>query len=176
MAVFGTLMPTPTRILAGALLIGCAVMSREAAGQSAANSGAHAVKAASPAGEPLPVITLERTACHGQCAEYKLAFYNDGMVVYVGGANASKGGRWHAMLPPRTVNQLVDQFQRIGFMKFDDKYPGGINPSSIAITSLRSGDKVKSVTHEVDSPFPPPSLAVLEDRLDAAVQSVDWVR
>ncbi len=176
MAVRDTMMPIPARILAGALLIGCAVISRDAAAQNGTISGAHAVKAATPASEPLPVITLERTACHGQCAEYKLAFYNDGMVVYTGGANASKGGRWHAMLPPRTVNQLVDQFQRVGFVKLDDKYPGGINPSSIAITSLRSGDKVKTVTHEVDSPFPPPSLAVLEDRLDAAVQSVDWVR
>jgi hypothetical protein len=122
------------------------------------------------------VIVLERTNCRGQCAEYRLSFWDDGTVVYEGKAGSSKSGRWRAALPPRTVTQLVQEFQRIGFTKLDDKYPGGINPSSIAITSLRSGDKVKTVTHEVDSPFPPPSLAVLEERLDAAVQSVDWVR
>jgi hypothetical protein len=176
MALRVTLMPTPARVLLGVLVMSCAAMSREATAQSAANSGQHSVKAAASDAGPLPVITLERTACHGQCAEYRLSFYEDGTVMYVGGANASKGGKWHATLPPRTVNQLVEQFQRIGFTKLDDKYPAGINPSSIAITTLRSGDKVKTVTHEVDSPFPPPALAVLEDRLDASVQSVDWVR
>jgi hypothetical protein len=171
-----TLMRDPARILAGVLLVGGALTSREVAGQNAAHLSAHSVKAAAPDPGPGPVITLERSACHNQCAEYRLSFYEDGMVVYVGGANASKGGRWHAMLPQRTVNQLVAEFQRIGFTKLDDKYPGGLNPSALAITSLRSGDKIKTVTHEVDSPFPPASLAVLEDRLDAAVQSVDWVK
>jgi Domain of unknown function (DUF6438) len=130
--------------------------------------------AADPA--PQPVITLERSACHGQCAEYKLAFYEDGQVVYDGVANVSKAGRWFARLPRETVEDLVAGFRRIGYDSLSAKYPPGLAESPIATTSLREGTKIKMVTHEEGSPFPPAALSVLEDRIDAAVQSVDWVK
>jgi len=123
-----------------------------------------------------PVITLERSSCHGQCPEYKLAFFPDGQVAYDGMANASKAGRWYAHLPRETVDRLVAEFRRIGYDSLSTKYPPGINQSPVATTSFRDGDKFKTVTHEEGSPFPPPALSVLEDRLDASVQSVDWVR
>jgi len=123
-----------------------------------------------------PVITLERSSCHGQCAEYKLAFFPDGQVVYDGMANASKAGRWYAHLPRETVDRLVAEFRRIGYDSLSTKYPPGISQSPVATTTLREGEKLKTVTHEEGSPFPPPALSVLEDRLDASVQSVDWVR
>lgn len=130
--------------------------------------------AADPA--PLPVFTLQRSACKGQCAEYKLAFYEDGQVVYEGVANVSKAGRWFARVPRSTIDDLVAEFRRIGYDSLATKYPAGIAESPIATTSLRTGDRIKTVTHEQDSPFPPASLSALEDRIDAAVQSVDWVK
>jgi hypothetical protein len=175
MAWRATSMPTSKRFALGALVLAFTAMSQGAAGQNA-QTGQHAVKATPASSAPQPIITLERTACHGQCAEYKLSFYEDGEVVYEGRAGSSKAGRWRATLTPHTISQLVGEFQRIGFMSFDETYPGGLNPSALAITTFRSGSKVKTVTHEVDSPFPPKSLPVLEDRLDVAVQSVDWVR
>jgi len=130
-----------------------------------------------PADPPAqPVITLERTECHGQCPEYKLAFYDDGQVVYDGLANVSKAGRWYAHLPRETVLRLVTEFRRIGYDSLAPKYPPGIAPSPLATISLRAGDKVKVVSHEQNSPFPPAGLSILEDRIDASVQSVDWAR
>jgi hypothetical protein len=41
---------------------------------------------------------------------------------------------------------------------------------------LRQNDRVKTVMHDEGSPFSPPQLTTLEDRIDAAVQSADWVR
>jgi hypothetical protein len=130
------------------------------------------------AGDPpaQPVITLERTACHGQCAEYKLSFYDDGQVLYDGKANVSKAGRWHATVSKQIVTQLLGEFQRMNFQSLQDKYPAGLTETSTAVTSLRTGDKVKIVTHDVGSPFPPAALIALEDRIDAAVQSVNWIR
>jgi len=113
---------------------------------------------------PLPgpsdpaVITLERTGCHGQCAEYKLSFYDDGEVVYEGKANVSKAGRWHATVTKDILSDLLTEFQRTSYGALSDKYPAGLTETSIATTSLRTGDKVKTVTHEVGSPFPPASL------------------
>ena len=123
-----------------------------------------------------PEITLERTGCHNQCAEYTLSFYDDGEVIYVGKANVSKAGRWRAALPTQAVTDLLMEFQRIGYSSFNDKYPSGITETSTAITSLRVGDRIKTVTHEVGSPFPPATLIALEDRIDASVQSVEWTK
>jgi hypothetical protein len=130
------------------------------------------------AGDPplQPVITLERSACHGQCAEYRLSFFEDGQVVYDGVANVSKAGRWYARVSRSTVESLVAEFRRIGYDSLSPKYPPGLTASPIATTTLRVGDRLKTVTHEEGSPFPPASLSVLEDRLDSSVQSVDWVK
>ena len=179
-----------TGTFAGAVGLGCVgvfVYPQIASGQTAAQTaGAQTTSAtthhasngrtATAAATPQPVITLERSECHGQCAEYRLAFYEDGQVVYDGVANVSKAGRWYARVPRETVAGLVRRFRRLGYDSLTAKYPPGLTPSPVATTSLREGSKVKVVTHEQESPFPPPALGALEDRIDAAVQSVDWVK
>jgi Domain of unknown function (DUF6438) len=123
-----------------------------------------------------PVITMERTQCKGMCAEYKLSFYEDGSVVYEGKANASKAGLWRAAVSKETVDDLVTQFQRIDFFALQPSYGGGLSQNPVAVTSLRLNDRTKTVSHDEGSPFSPESLTALEDRVDAAVQSVNWVR
>lgn len=123
-----------------------------------------------------PVFTLERAQCQGQCAEYKLAFYGDGTVTYDGKANVSKAGHWHAMIPRETVTRIVADFQRLDFFSLENSYAGGLSKNPVAITTWRQNDHVKTVTHDTGSPFSPEALTTLEDRIDAAVQSVDWVR
>lgn len=156
-----------------ACVVAAATTPGRALGQAAHRSKAAAV---APAPSAPPIITLERTGCHGQCAEYKLSFYDDGEVVYEGKANVSKAGRWHATVTKDILSDLLTEFQRTGYAGLSDKYPAGLTETSTATTSLRSGDKVKTVTHEVGSPFPPASLIALEDRIDASVQSVEWSR
>lgn len=123
-----------------------------------------------------PVFTLERTQCKGMCAEYKLSFYSDGRVVYDGKANVSKAGVWRAMISPREVNEIIGDFQKINYFSLENSYSGGLSQNPVAITSLRQSDRVKTVTHDTGSPFSPEALSTLEDRIDAAVQSADWVR
>lgn len=161
------------RLLAAAGLAAVALAPGLAHGQTPHASHA---RPSAPVAEPAPLMTLERTGCHGQCAEYKLSFYGDGQVVYDGKANVSKAGRWHATVTKQIVSQLLDEFQRVNFQALQDKYPAGLTETSTAVTSLRIGDRVKVVTHDVGSPFPPPALIALEDRIDAAVQSVAWIR
>lgn len=162
-------------VTAGAWLAAAALASQGALGQAAHAPRARMVATvADPTAAP--VITLERMACHGECAEYKLSFYGDGQVVYDGKANVSKAGRWRATVSKQIVSDLVADFGRIRFQSLQDKYPAGLTETSTAVTSLRIGQQVKTVTHDVGSPFPPPDLVALEDRIDAAVQSVNWVR
>lgn len=171
----------PARVLGRLATVGllaAGVIAAAATPGRALGQAAHRSKtpAAAPAPSAPPIITLERTGCHGQCAEYKLSFYDDGEVVYEGKANVSKAGRWHATVTKDILSDLLTEFQRTGYATLSDKYPAGLTETSTATTSLRSGDKVKTVTHEVGSPFPPASLVALEDRIDASVQSVEWTR
>lgn len=167
------------RAAAAGMLVGACIVISAAAPQRASAQAAHRphpqpAAVAQPATPP--VVTLERTSCHSQCAEYKLSFYDDGEVIYEGKANVSKAGRWRATLSKDVLVDLVTEFQRTGYSSLTDKYPAGLTETSTAIISLRTGDKVKTVTHEVGSPFPPAALVALEDRIDASVQSADWVR
>jgi uncharacterized protein DUF6438 len=164
----------PRWATARCLVVGVGLAGGALAPARAAAQGAHRPRATTEAAAP--VITLERTACRGQCAEYRLSFFDDGQVIYEGKANVSKAGRWHAVVPKQMVADLVADFQRIGFLSLDRTYPPGLTETSTATTTLRVGDRVKTVTHDVGSPFPPPALATLEDRIDAAVQQANWVR
>lgn len=123
-----------------------------------------------------PVITMERTQCKGQCAEYKLSFYEDGSVIYEGKAGASKEGLWRASVPKAAVDDLVAQFQRLNYFSLQPSYSGGLSQNPVAITSFRLNDHIKTVSHDEGSPFSPEALTALEDRVDAAVQSVNWAR
>ena len=155
-------------------MLALALLGATAGGASAQTHYSHGklAKAATEA----PVFTLERTQCKGQCAEYKLSFFGDGLVTYDGKANVSKAGRWHATIPRETVTRIVSDFQRIDFFALENSYAGGLTKNPVAITTLRQNDRMKTVTHDEGSPFSPEALTTLEDRIDAAVQSVDWVR
>jgi hypothetical protein len=147
-----------------------------AVGAGAQTSHSHTKASAASTAGPPPVITLERTRCKGQCAEYKLSLYADGLVTYDGRANSSKAGMWRATVSRQTISELVAQFARANFMTLQDNFPGGLSEDPVAITSFRQNDHVKTVTHDVGSPFSPESLTALEDMIDASVQSVNWSR
>jgi hypothetical protein len=139
-------------------------------------SQAKLAKSSAKATADAPVFTLERTQCKGMCAEYKLSFYSDGTVLYEGKANVSKAGRWRATISHNDMTQIMSAFERLNFFSLDNSYAGGLSQNPVAITSWRQNDRVKTVTHDEGSPFSPAQLTTLEDRIDAAVQSVDWVR
>lgn len=123
-----------------------------------------------------PVFTLERTQCRSMCPEYKLSFYSDGRVIYDGKANVSKSGIWRATISREEVNDIITHFQKLNYFALENSYAGGLTQNPVAITSWRQNDRVKTVTHDQGSPFSPEALSTLEDRIDAAVQSADWVR
>ena len=156
------------------MTLALALLCGTAGGAAAQTHYSHGKLAKAPAAAP--VFTLERTQCKGACAEYKLSFYSDGRVDYEGKANVSKAGHWHATISREAFNQISVDFQRINFFSLENSYAGGLSQNPVAITSWRQNDRVKTVSHDVGSPFSPAALTTLEDQIDAVVQSVDWVR
>lgn len=121
------------------------------------------------------MLTLERTPCFGFCPIYKLTVYGNGKVVYEGHRFVKVTGTRTTTISPKAVKQLVSEFQRIQYFKLQDSYAGGHTDAPSAITSLVLGKQQKTVSHDLSSPHAPAKLTELENKIDAVVNSKQWI-
>jgi hypothetical protein len=121
------------------------------------------------------MLTLERTACFGFCPIYKLTVYGNGKVVYEGKRFVKVTGTQTTTISRAAVRKLVSEFQRIQYFNLQDSYMGGHTDAPSAITSLVMGKKQKTVNHYLASPDAPTKLTDLENKIDAVVNSKQWI-
>lgn len=121
------------------------------------------------------VLTLERTACFGFCPIYKLSVYGSGKVVYEGTRFVKVTGTRTTTISQTAVRKLVADFQKINYFNLQDSYTGGHTDAPSAITSLTMGKKQKTVNHYLPSPDAPTQLTELENKIDAVVNSKQWI-
>lgn len=121
------------------------------------------------------MLTLERTACFGFCPIYKVTVYGNGKVVYEGKRFVKVVGTQTTMISQAAVKKLVSEFQRTQYFNLQDSYTGGHTDAPSAITSLVMGKKQKTVNHYSASPNAPIKLTDLENKIDAVVNSKQWV-
>lgn len=67
-------------------------------------------------------ISQERTSCLGACPSYRVKIHGNGTVNYEGWAYVSPSGMHTFTLSNGTINRLIDQLDRISFLKLDDSY------------------------------------------------------
>ena len=127
-----------------------------------------------PFSQPV-ALTLERTACFGFCPIYKLTVYGNGKVVYKGERFVKVTGTRTTTISQTAVRKLVADFQKINYFKLQDSYTGGHTDAPSAITSLTMGKKQKTVNHYLASPDAPTQLTELENKIDAVVNSKQWI-
>lgn len=131
------------------------------------------------------IITLERTACYGTCPIYKLTISGNGAVIFEGKRFVKKVGTSRFVIPEAQVRELVDAFEKINYFDLKDQYvkpEDGCrqretdNPS--AVTSLMLRGKSKSVTHYHGCIGPEVlrQLEKLEQAIDNAANSAQWIR
>jgi uncharacterized protein DUF6438/ankyrin repeat protein len=126
-----------------------------------------------PAAQTEPVvITLERTECFGACPAYRVRITVDGRVDYEGRRFVRVVGKASAQIAPETVQELVHEFERIGYFDLKDKYTALITDLPTTTTSIRIGGRSKQV---VDYFGAPDSLTALERRIDEVAGSIRWV-
>ncbi|MEB3182688.1 MAG: DUF6174 domain-containing protein [Nostocaceae cyanobacterium] len=127
-----------------------------------------------PNNQPV-VITLERTACFGACPIYKLTIFGDGRVVYVGERFVKVTGQRTTRISRKAVRELISEFNNLNYFSLADSYTGGPTDLPSAITSIKIGKKQKTVSHYLGSPDAPQKLTELENKIDAIVNSQQWV-
>ena len=120
-------------------------------------------------------LTLERTACFGFCPIYKLTVYGNGKVVYEGQRFVKVTGTRTTTISQTAARKLIADFQKLNYFKLQDSYTGGHTDAPSAITSLTMGKKQKTVNHYLASPDAPTKLTELENKIDAVVNSKQWI-
>jgi hypothetical protein len=124
---------------------------------------------------PQVAMTLERTACFGFCPIYKLTVYGNGKVVYKGERFVKVTGTRTTTISQTAVRKLIADFQKVNYFKLQDSYTGGHTDAPSAITSLTLGKRQKTVNHYLGSPNTPTQLTELENKIDAVVNSKQWI-
>jgi hypothetical protein len=124
----------------------------------------------------MPLITLERQACFGDCPVYTLAIFEDGTVVYVGLNHVAVTGVHVASVDPDEVEFLAMQAASFGYFDWNDEYTHmTITDQSYVITSLRREDQSKRITR-YDGDFNAPiGLVRFENLIDQLVNVQQWV-
>jgi Domain of unknown function (DUF6438) len=132
------------------------------------------------------LITLERTACYGICAVYKVAVKADGSVTFEGIQNTHTKGKVEDKINENKVKDLIKAFENADYSKFNDKYdydtcPIAATDSPTVTTSLRMDGKTKTVSHylgclEKDQRTPfPPKLTEMENNIDRIIETKRWI-
>ena len=123
-------------------------------------------------------ITMSRSACFGACPVYYIEIHEDGKVIYRGYKNVNVIGEQSSTIPVDKVNELVNQFNRIGYFNLEDRYDElAITDQATVQTSIRIDGTFKSVHDYLGGIELPelPKLRQLENMIDEVTNSSRWV-
>jgi hypothetical protein len=133
---------------------------------------------------PIPddvVITLERTACYGECPVYTVSIDARGNVNYNGSRFVRVVGRQTDRIPVSRVAALLQTAARIGFFDLRDQYRQVQNPDGSTtvvsdlptafVTMTREG-RTKRVEDYYGAPE---ALKQLEGQIDEAARTKRWI-
>ena len=120
------------------------------------------------------VISLQRTACFGQCPVYKVEIFKDGTVKYKGTAYIKKRGQHEAVATMSFIKSVQQKAVVINYMALSDKYPQGDNmitdiPSTISY--IRIGEEGKMIINNFDAPK---ELIAFELWLEKEIDGLEW--
>jgi len=132
------------------------------------------------------IITLQRTACFGDCPVYALEIHGNGFVIFrhvtdpylvadshIFGIDVTRLAKPRVyQISQEEVNALVEQFYTIGYLSMNDTYIVGITDLSATITSLTVNGTTKSVYNYLGGPR---ELFELEYKIDEIARTRDWV-
>ncbi len=123
------------------------------------------------------VISLQRTQCFGTCPIYALNLYEDGTVVYVGVNYVAVSGVQVSQIDADAVTGLIQMMTATGYFDWQDEYANiTITDQPSVITSLSTPDQYKQIVRYGGDANAPVGLTWIEDRIDSAVNSAQWVQ
>ena len=123
------------------------------------------------------IITLERTACLGECPIYTLTIHGDGTVVYEGKDFVKTKGREESIISKEKIEELILEFNRADYFSLKDNYvEHTMTDAHSVITSITINGKVKIIEHYHGDLSAPEALFLMENKIDEIVNSDQWVK
>jgi hypothetical protein len=115
------------------------------------------------------VVTIQRTACFGQCPIYDASFdLGNAELRYNGKKFVSLEGEHTYSLSAEEVKSIQDGLVECNFLSLSDSYDGPISDVPSCITSVKMHQElVKEVLNRMDGPE---ELEKFEDLLDAILK------
>lgn len=126
--------------------------------------------------EPMPadlLITLERTACYGECPVYHVTIDARGNVIFEGRNFVRVQGRHTEMIPASSVASLLAIANRIGFFDLRDSYRAPVTDLSTTIVTITANGRTKRVEDYFGAPK---DLKQFEYAIDDAAGTQRWIR
>lgn len=120
-------------------------------------------------------ITLERTACHGNCPVYSVTILEDGTVMYAGTDFVSVTGEQTSELAPETVAAMVAAFAEAGYFEWDAAYETqAVSDLATITTSVTREGVTHQIVRYAGDPSAPLALPFLEQWIDAMTNTALW--
>lgn len=134
-----------------------------------------AVPAAAQGTESNAVITLERTACHGNCPVYTVTILADGTVMYEGTDFVSVTGEQSSAIAPETVAAMVEAFQNAGYFEWNKAYETqAVSDLATITTSVTRSGSTHTIVRYAGDPSAPLALPFLEQWIDVMSNTALW--
>jgi Domain of unknown function (DUF6438) len=126
-------------------------------------------------------ITLERTACFGQCPVYRIAVSPAGLVSYEGIAHVRQLGAATGQVPSGRLSTLLRELDEAGYFSLANRYTSAepvcgryVTDLPTVITSVTYQGRTKRIEHDQGCGAVPGALTVLEQRIDEVLGSGRW--
>jgi len=118
------------------------------------------------------LITLERTACFGECPVYRVSIDSLGHVEFTGERFVRVTGQQTARIPPERVGAILQTARRIGFFALRDHYTDTITDMPTTFVTVRVGGRSKRVEDYFGAPA---GLKELEKQIDEEARTRRWI-
>lgn len=125
------------------------------------------------------VISLERTACYGNCPAYKLTIYGDGRVEYDGAQNVKLKNKKEGHLQPGDLKKILAAFDKANYLSIKSYTEDACTCTlctdmPTAITEIRAQGVSHRVEHYYGCRCAPKELWELEETIDRIAGTEQW--
>ena len=118
-----------------------------------------------------PIVMMEKTTCLGLCPAYIFNLYPDGSATYTGTKNVKNIGDFKAKLSEEQLQNIKKSFEEADFFKFADVYSASLTDLPTTFIYYHNGKENLKVTDYYGAPD---ALKILEAKVEAFIESIDW--
>lgn len=120
-------------------------------------------------------MRLDRGICYGICPSYVVEIRGDGSVRYCGLMHVRESGERARRISADEVRAIADRFADANFLRLASEYVDGPTDGAMYSVSISFDGSKKTVLHYSGSATGNALLGPLEEALDRAANTAEWI-